>query len=228
METRVPGSPAPHDLLRGNRVLRFFPATICPIFRNGHRGDGASPALTRSSPRRCSPRIAVVVAHRTRIARATPRSDTRVSTARVVSDARKDAGYFPPPPPKYPYATLTKYNSPPFPRRRRRRFQTASTKGGGGSRHVDDVGHVPRARGADPQARELQPRRTERRQARLCFTAVGAHGRPVRVTRDAYAIFSTRVQRAVLVTVRDWQRCQHGHPALILRDGQAHVQTAER
>lgn len=108
----------------------FF--SICPISRNGHRGDGASPGLTRSSPRRCSPRIAVVVAHRTRIARATPRSDTRFSTARVVSDARKDAGYFPPPPPKYPYATLTKYNSPPSPRRRRRRFQTASTKGGGG------------------------------------------------------------------------------------------------
>lgn len=59
------------------------------------------------------------------------------------------------------------------------------------------------------------------------FTAVGAHGRPVRVTRDAYAIFSTRVQRAVLVTVRDWQRCQHGHPALILW-GEAHVQTQER
>ena len=98
METRVPGSPAPHDLLRGNRVLRFFPATICPIFRNGHRGDGASPALTRSSPRRCSPRIEIVVAHRTRNARATPRSDTRVSTARVVSEVRKDAGYFPPPP----------------------------------------------------------------------------------------------------------------------------------
>ena len=63
------------------------------------RGDGASPGLTRSSPRRCSPRIEIVVAHRTRIARATSRSDTRVSTARVVSDARKDAGYFPPPPP---------------------------------------------------------------------------------------------------------------------------------
>ena len=127
METRVPGSPAPHDLFPRKRVLRFFlpfPAT------NGHRGDGASPALTRSSPRRCSPRIEVVVAHRTRNARATPRSDTRVSTARVVSEVRKDAGYFPPPPPKYPYATLTKYNSPPSPRRRRRRFQTASTKGG--------------------------------------------------------------------------------------------------
>ena len=129
METRVPGSPAPHDLLRGNRgCCGFF--SICPISSNGHRGDGASPGLTRSSPRRGSPRIEVVVAHRTRIARATPRSATRFSTARVVSDARKDAGYFPPPPPKYPYATLTKYNSPPSPRRRRRRFQTASTIGG--------------------------------------------------------------------------------------------------
>ena len=125
METRVPGSPAPHDLLRGKRVLRFCPICFC----NGHRGDGASPGLTRSSPRRCSPRIEVVVAHRTRNARATPRSDTRVPTARVVSEVRKDAGYFPPPP-QISYATLTKYNSPPSPRRRRRRFQTASTKGG--------------------------------------------------------------------------------------------------
>ena len=113
METRVPGSPAPHDLLRGNRgccgfgFVPFFPFPAT----NGHRGDGASPGLTRSSPRRCSPRIEVVVAHRTRNARATPRSDTRVPTARVVSEVRKDAGYFPPPP-QISYATLTKYNSP--------------------------------------------------------------------------------------------------------------------
>ena len=99
METRVPGSPAPHDLLRGNPVARNAGVAVFSPFGNGHRGDGASPGLTRSSPRRCSPRIEVVVAHRTRIARATPRSDTRVSTARVVSEVRKDAGYFPPSPP---------------------------------------------------------------------------------------------------------------------------------
>ena len=124
METRVPGSPAPHDLLRGKRVLRFCPICFC----NGHRGDGASPGLTRSSPRRCSPRIEVVVAHRTRNARATPRSDTRVPTARVVSEVRKDAGYFPPP--QISIRDADQINSPPSPRRRRRRFQTASTKGG--------------------------------------------------------------------------------------------------
>lgn len=100
METRVPGSPAPHDLLRGNRGCCGFVPFLLPNLVNGHRGDGASPGLTRSSPRRCSPRIAVVVAHRTRNARAIPRSDTRVSTARVVSEVRKDAGYFPPPPPQ--------------------------------------------------------------------------------------------------------------------------------